>query len=235
MWSEVELALDAFAPEIELPRGPVQSITSVKYIDPDNVEQLYSTVLTAYDGYQLARLWVDPDVAGYDMGRILVAGTISGTVSTKKDIDVIYMGYIWCNVNVARNLNAVLTLYGGGAMVIEDGDGHLVFFATPDTGSLIHVGGTLNYVDSRYGMEFYTAVEVENDPEVEDPTNIIRELEKYMDVPDNGIIPIDITPNGYIWAFNDMGMVNAALTRKPLNSGYVGPWTVPTTSMKKAL
>jgi len=47
-----ELALDGFSNEIELPKGPVQSITSVKYYDTDDVEQTVNSadyVLNDYD------------------------------------------------------------------------------------------------------------------------------------------------------------------------------------------
>lgn len=38
-----ELLLDGFADEIELPRGPVTGITSVKYLDSNGAEQTLST------------------------------------------------------------------------------------------------------------------------------------------------------------------------------------------------
>lgn len=47
----IELALDYFPVEIELPRGPVQSITSVKYIDTDGNEQTVSAATYALDQY----------------------------------------------------------------------------------------------------------------------------------------------------------------------------------------
>jgi len=47
----VELALDRFPDEIELPMGPVQSITSVKYIDTDGVEQTLSSAVYTIDDY----------------------------------------------------------------------------------------------------------------------------------------------------------------------------------------
>lgn len=39
----LQLSLDAFASEIELPRGPVQSLVSVVYIDTDGAEQTLAT------------------------------------------------------------------------------------------------------------------------------------------------------------------------------------------------
>lgn len=58
----LELALDEF-PEgsIELPRGPVTSITSVKYIDEDGVEQTLDTSLYTLDDYGI-QCWVVPAV-----------------------------------------------------------------------------------------------------------------------------------------------------------------------------
>lgn len=53
--------LDAFEDEIELPRGPVASITSVKYLDVDGVEQtvLASEYVTDLTG-QRARVMIGP-------------------------------------------------------------------------------------------------------------------------------------------------------------------------------
>ena len=53
----VELALDEFPEEIELIRGPVQSITSVKYIDENQSEQTVSSSDYSYDDYS-PRTWL---------------------------------------------------------------------------------------------------------------------------------------------------------------------------------
>tara|TARA_R110000782_G_scaffold167129_10_gene259363 strand:+ start:3535 stop:4098 length:564 start_codon:yes stop_codon:yes gene_type:complete len=44
-----ELVLDAFSPSILLPKGPVTSIVSVKYFDPDEAEQTVSPANYALD------------------------------------------------------------------------------------------------------------------------------------------------------------------------------------------
>lgn len=54
-----ELALDAFPAEIELPHLPVQSITSIKYIDTDGTEQTLSASAYGLDNYS-PRHWVIP-------------------------------------------------------------------------------------------------------------------------------------------------------------------------------
>jgi uncharacterized phiE125 gp8 family phage protein len=55
-----ELALDAFpAAEIELPMPPVQSITSVKYLDTTGVEQTIDAANYALDSYGM-RPWLLP-------------------------------------------------------------------------------------------------------------------------------------------------------------------------------
>ena len=56
-----ELALDAFSDEIELYRQPVQSITSVKYIDTDGVEQTLSSPNYGLDDYS-PRHWLIPAI-----------------------------------------------------------------------------------------------------------------------------------------------------------------------------
>lgn len=61
----IELALDAFpSSEIELIRGPVQSITSVKYLDTDGVEQTVSIANYSLDDYSFQH-WLLP-AYGYD-------------------------------------------------------------------------------------------------------------------------------------------------------------------------
>ena len=47
----LELALDRFPSEIELPKGPVQSITSIKYLDSDGVEQTLDSANYMLDDY----------------------------------------------------------------------------------------------------------------------------------------------------------------------------------------
>lgn len=53
----VELALDEFPEEIELIKGPVQSIASVKYLDTDGTEQTISSSNYTYDDYS-PRTWL---------------------------------------------------------------------------------------------------------------------------------------------------------------------------------
>jgi len=58
----LEVALDEFpSGAIELPRGPVTSITSVKYIDEAGVEQTLSNTLYTLDDYGL-QCWAVPAV-----------------------------------------------------------------------------------------------------------------------------------------------------------------------------
>lgn len=60
----VEIALDAFPSEIELLRGPVQSITSVKYLDTNGVEQTIDSANYTIDDYS-PRTWL-LRAAGYE-------------------------------------------------------------------------------------------------------------------------------------------------------------------------
>jgi len=56
-----ELALDAFpCAEIKLPLPPVQSITHIKYLDPDGAEQTVSAADYALDSYGSVAHWVIP-------------------------------------------------------------------------------------------------------------------------------------------------------------------------------
>lgn len=59
----LRLTLDSFDDVLYLPRGPVQSVSSVKYIDTNGVEQTLATSLYAVDvGHQPARI-----ASAYDM------------------------------------------------------------------------------------------------------------------------------------------------------------------------
>jgi len=61
----LELALDEFpASEVELPRGPVQSITSVTYIDEDGAAQTISSANWVLDDYN-GTAWLLP-ADGFD-------------------------------------------------------------------------------------------------------------------------------------------------------------------------
>ena len=53
----VEIALDVFPSDIELPFSPVQSITSVKYLDTDQVEQTLDSANYTLDDYGV-RQWL---------------------------------------------------------------------------------------------------------------------------------------------------------------------------------
>jgi uncharacterized phiE125 gp8 family phage protein len=68
-----ELALDAFpASEIELPLPPVQSITSIKYLDANGAEQVVDGADYALDNYGSMRHWVIP-AAGAEWPASLAA------------------------------------------------------------------------------------------------------------------------------------------------------------------
>ena len=161
----------AFCTEIG-PVGGIGTALSSLTNDPNNPDQLFSTSPAANGVYQLVKIWTDTDLVGYDFGRMIIGGTVSGEISTPKSIDVIEMGFLWGNVTVDQNLGDIILRNAGGAMPASD------YTHTPDNGSLIHVGGTLNMVDSRSGT-LYTAIEAENDPGVADPGDVLFELEVF--------------------------------------------------------
>ena len=72
-----ELKIDCFDPEIYLPMGPIQSITSVAYIDTDGASQTLAS-----SGYQ------------FDAGGRLATSYGNDWPSTRSDFDAVTVTYI---------------------------------------------------------------------------------------------------------------------------------------------
>lgn len=100
----LELALDEFpAGAIELPQGPVTAITSVKYIDVNQVEQTLSGTLYAHDDYSPVKDWLvravdtewptTSEVANAVKVRY-VAGSLPAAV---KSALLLTVGHLWAN------------------------------------------------------------------------------------------------------------------------------------------
>ena len=117
---------------------------------------------------------ISPDVE--EMGRIMVAGVLSGEVmngsapqtsSSGGNIETIYAGFLWGNISVGGNLGDVVLRNGGGALVYDNG-GTLVT-QTPDSGSLIYAGRSITSVSNiNPGLPFFSSVQAgfhqKNDP-----------------------------------------------------------------------
>lgn len=95
-----ELKLDCFDDEIELPMGPIQSITSVQYVDSDGVTQTLSS-----SGYQFDR-----------RGRLKPSYN-SDWPSTRYQYDAVTITYIAGEThagNVDRDIQLGMLLWIGG-------------------------------------------------------------------------------------------------------------------------
>lgn len=99
----LELALDEFpAGAIELPRGPVTAITSVKYIDEAGVEQTISNTLYTLDDYNLDAWvvpafdteWPTPMAVANAVKVRYVAGSLPGAVRSAMLLTV---GHLYSN------------------------------------------------------------------------------------------------------------------------------------------
>lgn len=86
----VEIALDRFPVEIELPFGPLQSITSITYLDADQVEQTLDSANYTADDYGMTP-WVllaaDTDWPGtYDAANAVTVRYVVGWGAAGTDV-----------------------------------------------------------------------------------------------------------------------------------------------------
>ncbi|KPK78973.1 MAG: hypothetical protein AMJ81_14080, partial [Phycisphaerae bacterium SM23_33] len=107
--------------------------------DPTDSAILWASYDTGA-GYGLVRLPASTlgTAVVQDMGRIRVAGTMAGAVNTEGSIELIDMGFLWGNINIAGNLQALIMRHGGGAIPVPPPPNLL----TP-TDSVVTVGGSL--------------------------------------------------------------------------------------------
>ena len=87
----LELALDHFPDDIELPRSPVQSISSIKYLDSDGVEQTFSNTKYALDNYS-HRHWAllaagESWPSTYDAANAVKVRYVAGYGNAGSDVD----------------------------------------------------------------------------------------------------------------------------------------------------
>ena len=98
-----------------------------------------------------------------DMGKVFIAGTLCGRFETTASVGTIWMGFLWGNVYVGRNLDYIIMQRGGGGLR-EESENEIIVI-TPPTGSIIDVGGRLGMVDSRGGGTDFTPPEGALPPE----------------------------------------------------------------------
>lgn len=152
------------------PDGGLSSLSA----DPNDPNILWATdLITAHssldEAYQVAKI----DMGGQDVDRIMIAGTLAGRLETAGNLDTLYMGYLWGNIVVSKDLGTIATRTGAAG--VFDGDGN---FYTPSTGSGIYVDGSLGMVDSRGdSLDFYSAVYAGNTLENTLTDRTIYELE----------------------------------------------------------
>lgn len=98
-----KLTLDAFADAIELPRGPVSSVTSVQYVDADGVTQTVATDAYSADLISAPRQWLVRNSGA----------TWPNTIDAVNAVSVTYVaGYEELPAELADLKHAILLLIG---------------------------------------------------------------------------------------------------------------------------
>lgn len=98
-----ELKLDEFA-DITLPMGPIQSITSITYIDPDGVQQT-----------------LDPALYEFDSIGKLQAVSDTDWVETKTQLDAVTITYVAGNDEISPDIKMAMLLDIGTADLAREG------------------------------------------------------------------------------------------------------------------
>ena len=146
-------------------------------------------VAADFDGeYRLVSVYSDQAASSQDLGRVVLAGTLAGQISTAGSIDTIEAGFLWGGVQVGQNLGNVLMRAGGGARPrgtwftyqatqVPDPYGGYTYLGD----SIINADGVINFVDSRGDETLHSAIQALNEDDVDAPTTYIEELEYIVD------------------------------------------------------
>ncbi len=158
-----------------VPDPTVWTLTSLTG-HPVNSNELWST---SQFGSKYYLVMIDPtniEAPGQEVGRTIIGGTIAGRVINPGSFTILEMGFLWGNIDIGENTDAIIMKMGGGALAFEESDETDVEYHAPwlwiDGGfqpiSRITVDGTLNSVYSRGDVDWplYSAIQVENDPTV---------------------------------------------------------------------
>lgn len=154
------------ASAVATPQGEVGFVDAPALAHTDAYPDHFWTV-TFYDhAYRLVE--VDPFEPPMDFSRLLVAGTVAGSLDITGSIEVVQVGFVWCKVNVRHDINSLLVQTDAGGVVNDDGD-----LVTPDN-SVVYVGGTLHEMDV-YGT-LYTSIDVRGGPNIPLPWGDMADL-----------------------------------------------------------
>ena len=133
---------------------------------------VYATALWGNE-YVLMRLRPNPVESSIDVGRIIIGGTIAGQVTTPGSIGVLEMGFLWGDISIARNSQAIISHAGMGGLPGSP-------FPNVPSSSRITVGGTLQMIDNRAGWVF-SGITAENNAGIPRPGTAFSELEQGTD------------------------------------------------------
>ncbi len=201
----------------------ITGMTSLSTI-PADPTSMYSTV--SIEGtYYLISIDMTAGSGGMDMGRIIVGGTLAGSLTNPDgSIDLIEMGYLWGKIDVAGNIGQVILRQGSGAqpsheIEVPDPDDppNTMIILEPD--SWIDAGGSITEVSTRGGT-LYSFIRAQNDSEVLAPQNIIYEME--YDPADMTAEEIDAA---WIWGdlvdYDNNSMTNAQFLTHPTGNFFL--------------
>lgn len=154
-------------------------LTSLSAI-PGDPSGLYSTALI--NGvYQLIRISDALILPPVDMGKIVVGGTLDGTLSnTDGGIGLVELGYLSGKVDVTGNIGNVILREGGGGIgavgAVAGIEQHQAAGGGTEPDSWIIAGGTIGGVYVPAGV-MRSFVQASNNPDVTTPSTIINEME----------------------------------------------------------
>lgn len=172
--------IDLLSGSVTLVKGVGVAGMSSLSADALDDTHLYSTVPDPNSGlYQLISI----DLTGggdFDMGRIIVGGTVCGTISNYGgSFDVIRVGYLWSKVAAWGNIGTLITQQGGAGL--QDPSTTPPAWVMPtnvddDVDAWIIAGGKIQFVNV-LGGTLYSFIDAINDPAAPVDSDIVYELE----------------------------------------------------------
>ncbi len=212
----------------------ITGMTSLSVI-PADPTSMYSTV--PIDGtYYLISIDMMAGSGGFDMGRIIIGGTLAGSLTNAGgSVNLVEMGFLWGKIDVFGNIGHVISRQGGGGLVVGSGEDaeligpsrkvevfdpieeEMITVLEPD--SWIDAKGGILEIDTRGGT-LYSFIRAQNDSEVSIPRDIIYEME----YDPTGLTAEEIDAawvDGDLVDYNNNSMTNAQFLTHPAGDFFL--------------